>query len=497
MSLQPHPVHGLLRSHQHQALLLARKIFQRQRSSKVSTAHVVPGGGKTLMASLFAHELLGAGVVDNVLVVVPRDALRHQMRAGFTCEARGLGRSLLVNPRQSLRQRHAYENAAGYVVTYQALLAPQTRNRLRKLMGQGRWLLILDEPHHLAESPDPDHPDSARWTAALRPLFEAATEVLAMSGTLRRHDRQRIPFVLYGDDRRPVIDIEYSRHQALAEKATLPTTFVLMDGSVSWMRREQSHTTQLSEATDRELSDAVRTALSEGDFRKEWLLQALNDWLRYRSAVYTSRAIVICHKQSAAMAVAKAIREALHLDVALAISDAPDAQRQLQGFRERREGEVLVTVGMAYEGLDVPDCTHLVCLSNITSEPWLEQAFNRVTRFNPRCHLSWEKQHATVYVLDHARMRTFVNRMNDEQDLALREQPSEVVSVQPQGPSSFEALDAQQGEATIGVAGKIFSREESHGIERAMREFPALMLVAPGDILPIADRCGFVAARGA
>jgi superfamily II DNA or RNA helicase len=497
LNLPPHPVYGPLRSHQHQALLLADQIAHGLRSSKVTTASVVPGGGKTLLASLFAHELLRTGIVDNVLVVVPRDALRGQMRAGFTCEERGLGRSLLINPHQSLRQRHAYENAAGYVVTYQALLTPQTRNRLRKLMNQGRWLLILDEPHHLSSAPDPNHPDGARWTAALQPLFEAATQVLAMSGTLRRHDRQRIPFLLYDEDNRPVVDIEYSRAQALAEKAILPTTFVLMDGSVSWVRRGQSHTTQLSEATRKELSDAVRTALSEGNYRDEWLFYALNDWLRYRSAVYASRAIVICHKQSAAVAVARAIRQVLRLDVALAISDAPDAQRQLQGFRERREGEVLVTVGMAYEGLDVPDCTHLVCLSNITSEPWLEQAFNRVTRFNPRCRFPWENQHAVVYAIDHEKMRAFVNRLKDEQDLAFRELALGDLEGHGRGESSFESLDARRGDATFGIAGKLFSRQESDGIERATREFPVLSMMTPGDILPIASRCGFVPAANA
>lgn len=44
--------------------------------------------------------------------------------------------------------------------------------------------------------------------------------------------------------------------------------------------------------------------------------------------------------------------------------------------------DVLVTVGKAYEGLDAPRCSHLICLTRQRSAPWLAQCFARAWRFD-------------------------------------------------------------------------------------------------------------------
>jgi len=41
---------------------------------------------------------------------------------------------------------------------------------------------------------------------------------------------------------------------------------------------------------------------------------------------------------------------------------------------------ILVTVAMAYEGLNVPKISVICCLSHIRSAPWLEQCFARANR---------------------------------------------------------------------------------------------------------------------
>jgi type I site-specific restriction endonuclease len=42
---------------------------------------------------------------------------------------------------------------------------------------------------------------------------------------------------------------------------------------------------------------------------------------------------------------------------------------------------VLVTVAMAYEGMDCPEVSHVVALTHIRSRPWLEQMIARATDF--------------------------------------------------------------------------------------------------------------------
>ena len=108
------------------------------------------------------------------------------------------------------------------------------------------------------------------------------------------------------------------------------------------------------------------------------------------------------------------------------VKDEDDGNTAIEMFRGDKsspKGDVLVTVGMAHEGLDVPDCTHLIILRNNKSEPWMEQAINRVTRLNPDAkrpftgeRLEWDDQVAFVFLLDHETNRQFINRMNEEAD---------------------------------------------------------------------------------
>ena len=69
--------------------------------------------------------------------------------------------------------------------------------------------------------------------------------------------------------------------------------------------------------------------------------------------------------------------------MALAISDERDAVERIARFRLLPEPAILVTVGMAYEGMDAPEVRHVACLTQIRSVPWLEQMVARATRFDP------------------------------------------------------------------------------------------------------------------
>jgi hypothetical protein len=62
--------------------------------------------------------------------------------------------------------------------------------------------------------------------------------------------------------------------------------------------------------------------------------------------------------------------------------DTPEARRNIEDFKRHVFG-VLVTVAMAYEGLNVPSISVICCLSHIRSVPWLEQCFARANRLAP------------------------------------------------------------------------------------------------------------------
>ena len=107
----------------------------------------------------------------------------------------------------------------------------------------------------------------------------------------------------------------------------------------------------------------------------------------------------------------------------LATADTPGAHATLAAFRLQPEPSMLVTVAMAYEGLDAPEVTVVAALTHIRSRPWLEQMVARATRVDPHAGL-YETQRALVFHPDDPLFAAFRRRMETEQGaLARRPKP--------------------------------------------------------------------------
>jgi superfamily II DNA or RNA helicase len=474
-----------LRKHQADGLARARQIVDGIETGKFTVAHVTPGGGKSLLASIFGHELVRGGIVKRVSILCPRDSLRSQMRGGFTDSGPfdGLDLSLTIEAEgnKAIEGQTSMLGSVGIVTTYQSVAA-RPKRLLRRFQREPH-LLVLDEPHHLA-GPEEDEASEeyAMWVRAVEPLVKAATHVLLMTGTLYRSDGRRIPFVEYDEKNEPVAHIRYTRQDALDEGAILRTEFRLWNGRAQYHYRGESHDMDLNQAPEEEQSRAVRTALLDIDgYVRPFLLSSLADWLEYRKAAYRSTAIVVCHTQASARQVAQIIRETLGVEVALAISDEPRAGRVVQRFRDGIEGDVLVTVGMAYEGLDVPAATHLVCLSNRRARPWLEQAFARVTRVNQKCSVPAVHQHAFVYAPDDPKMRKFIDEVLEEQRGPVDdvEPKSGPVAIAARGRSTFVPVSCDIGEQSVGADGQMYSPDlirEARALRDSIPEFASMPL---------------------
>jgi hypothetical protein len=102
----------------------------------------------------------------------------------------------------------------------------------------------------------------------------------------------------------------------------------------------------------------------------------------------------------------------------------------------------MITVAIAYEGLDVPNITHLICLTHIRSAPWLMQCLSRSTRFSPVLG-PYEKQLAFVFapsdpLFDYAvdyihESHQWDSAIKEDSDLILKNKPNriEFFKVQP------------------------------------------------------------------
>jgi len=476
--------YGAMRGFQESLYSLAVDIVDGRRTERTFVLSATPGGGKTRAYSIFAHELLEAGIVQKVLIVVPRDSLRSQVREGFT-DGQYLFRAIIDDPKQIKSGQESILARSGWVTTYQAIAAAP--KRWQRLVADFRLLLVLDEGHHLSERPtdDPEIAEGAAWWQSLKPIADVAEKILVGSGTLWRERGQKIPLVPYREDGSLVADVTYTRREALAEKAILPINFKRIDGRAIYASKGNVKNVTLSSAKKSENAKALKTLLLSPNYRDD-VLGRLSEWATYRRTTYPSRAIVVTHSQSAARSIADIVGKQLGVKVALAISDDAASKRHLKAFRRDRVGDVLVTVGMAHEGLDVPDCTHLICLTDVRSPGWLEQMFGRVTRFDPSCGLTWEQQCAYIYVPDDPPMRAVIDGLLAEQHLAWEEMARgkpKGIRVHPL--ATFRPLEGSAGETRYSSVDGNFTDEQSRLIMRTLKTWPELEVLPWHKVLEI------------
>ena len=422
---------------------------------------MTPGGGKSLLPVLAAVPLIEVGIVERVCWVVPRDSLRLQAEEAFadpTWRA-ALGHGLSV--RAADNTPDLSRGLAGYITTYQGVAAAPDLHLAE--FHRHRTLLVVDEVHHLpalaetdptaaAQSRETDADEEASaWSRALLPLLECAAVRLLLSGTLERADGRGILWLPYrkgpkARTREVELDapgwavIGYSRAQALAERAVLPVTFGALDGEATWRDEEEREAgphrlagSHPIETTRPALFTALRTGFAEALLREAFLtirtLRAQRRQERGLAPDATGRGLgkllVVAPDQTTARHYLTVVQgwlpAARAAEVAqLATSDTPRAHEMLAAFRVRDEPSILVTVAMAYEGLDAPEVAVVAALTHIRSRPWLEQMVARATRVDPHGG-SYEAQRATVFHPDDPLFAQFRRRMEIEQGTLARQ----------------------------------------------------------------------------
>ncbi len=452
--LLPNPSARALRTHQAQLLAVARAVAAGTDVRDILAA-VTPGGGKSLLPVLAAHALIGAGVVERVVWVVPRDSLRLQAEEAFADPywREALGHALDVRAAENAPDPS--RGLAGYVTTYQGVAAAPDLHLAEA--RRHRTLLVVDEMHHLPalEAPGGDGTDDPAqgWSAALLPLLECARVRLLLSGTLERSDGRRILWLPYRrGPRASQVEVDlaapgwavvgYSRAQALAERAVLPVTFGALDGEARWLEPMQagpdgtrtraeagphrlsgSHPT---ETTRPALFTALRTGFADALLRRAF--EAARDLRTQRRTAGVGprglgKLLVVAPDQEQARRYLGALRgwvpRGQQDTVRLATSDERDAHETLAAYRLRPEPGVLVTVAMAYEGLDAPEVAVVAALTHIRSRPWLEQMVARATRVDPHAG-PYEGQRALVFHPDDPFFARFRWRMEQEQGTRAR-----------------------------------------------------------------------------
>jgi superfamily II DNA or RNA helicase len=410
-----------LRSHQAEFDRLLGEVVRGRRVRRVIAA-VTPGGGKSSLPVIAAARMLAAGRADRICWVVPRMSLQVQAEQAFLDPGLRAHLGFGGQIRAATNDVDPSRGLAGYTTTIQAL-GRDAGGRNRRAFERHRHVLVVDEGHHVW--------DGGEWHSALAPLVERAALVVLMSGSLVRHDGEPIAFLPYRDaaDGR-VVDLEggdgtaairYSRADALAERAIIPLAFSHHDAQAEWVARDGSarQIASFDGAKGREASDALYAALST-EFAESLLEKAVADWGAARARNPRAKLLVVCASIEQAHRHLGRLLARGHRAGLATSQDSRSALGAIAAFKRHGPGalDLLVTVAMAYEGLDVPAATHLACLTHIRSYPWIEQMLARVTRFD-RGAGPWGRQLARAFVPDDPRMRRIIEEIRGEQDAVL------------------------------------------------------------------------------
>jgi superfamily II DNA or RNA helicase len=404
----------MLRKHQKEMIAITDGIIAGSGVKNI-IVKATPGSGKSSLP-IIAGKLITAGLADGLCWICPRMSLQDQAERNFIDPffRNMLSHRLII--RSSTNENNPSRGNNGFVTTYQAIGVDDRQSVLSDFRRK-RYILILDEYHHAG--------DEGAWTKALMPLYDAARYRVLMTGTLSRGDKKRIAFTPYmqtGDEFTPALDkspntaiIEYSRKDALADKAILPLKFVFLDGSAKWETRS-GRVIDSKVSSQSNAAHALYTALNT-EYATELLLAAVNHWRQWNRP--SARLLVVAANIKAAKGFTETLKR-MGLNTRIATSDdSADAQDAIKAYKLGKV-DVLVSVGMAYEGLDVPAISHIACLTNIRSLPWIEQMAARAVRIDSQAG-PYETQKAFVFAPKDPMFLELKAQIDAEQNAAAKE----------------------------------------------------------------------------
>jgi superfamily II DNA or RNA helicase len=373
-----------------------------------------PGAGKSAIP-IIVGKLKIAGIVDALAWTVPRKSLQYQGESNFQDPFFREMFKHNLSIRASTNETNPCRDQDGFVTTYQAIGMDRT-GILQDEMRRKRYALVLDEHHHLEYQ--------GVWHKAIEPIVKHAKILILMTGTLELGDKKQIAFTPYrqiGSELEPDLRssnttriIEYSRQDALQDRAIIPLEFHFHDGAATWETSEQKtiKLKSIASAQEHQAGAAIYTALST-EYATELLTLAIDHWKNHRRFNTRSKLLVVtANIKHAKKAIALLKKWNLAAEIATS-HESIEAQAAIKRFKYR-DIDILVTIAIAYEGLDVPAITHIVCLTHIRSTPWILQMFGRAVRVDHQAG-PYENQFGYIFAPDDPRFRKIVNHIRAEQ----------------------------------------------------------------------------------
>jgi superfamily II DNA or RNA helicase len=339
-----------------------------------------PGAGKSSIP-IIASKLIAAKKVHAISWIVPRSSLQDQGERAFLDPFFRKMFNHTYQIRSSTNDKLPCRGTSGFITTFQAIAADK-RNTVLNDFKYRKYALILDEFHHLDEY--------GTWENSINPLVKYAKYIILMTGTLERNTGSKIAFIDYVnslpslENKNDTKVIRYTRKDALQEKAILPIKFNFCDAKLAWQTNAGlliKINSFKKAKTKKDAGAAIYTALNS-NFATELLTKSLKHWQQHKKWNKTSKFLVVTD----GIENARKINNLLKIwgfNCRMATSHNPiDAVKAIKEFKKNLD--LLITIAMAYEGMDVPEISHVCCLTHIRSKPWIEQMIARGVRINKK-----------------------------------------------------------------------------------------------------------------
>lgn len=478
-----------LREHQLAFIRFCNRAATGEAQSRVVVA-VAPGAGKGSLPVIGAATLIPE-VVHKIAVVVPRDALRIQCAEVFHDQRFRNYFGHHHEIRDTTSDINPSRGTSGFVTSYQSVAQVGAKYLLAD-MQRHRYALFLDEVHHAWLG--------GPWELALRPLVDAAKVLVVMSGTLERHDKKQIGFLPYRHIGQRDIEVDTSDGSgiswincsiadAIRQRAIIPAEFSHLDGAAEWYDRDGvvQEVDELGENRE-----ALFAALHSG-YAKQLLDTACDAFESRRRRFPGCRLLVVCAGQAQARDMLRHLR-GRGLRALIATIDEGNAKDNIRRFKAGA-ADALVTVQMAYEGLDVPGITHIACLTHIRSAPWILQMIARGWRYDPSGG-PYEAQRCFVFVPNDSEMLAVIDRIKGELNRARdssegdRQQPGNDTQQQddhwpePVVPIASSVTSETRSLPWDGVS---MGEQQTAAYQEVIARFPQLASYSPLELAEILD----------
>jgi hypothetical protein len=293
-----------------------------------------------------------------------------------------------------------------------------------------RYILIIDEAHHIAVD--------SLWEKKFLPLWNMAAYRIFLTGTLGRGDKSKISFVPYrgsGKTGAPNLTenentavIRYTRTDALQEKAIIPLAFHLSDGSAEWedKRGRKVRVASIDKMDENDANKAIYTVLKT-EFADDLLSHGIAHWQEHRRKYPSAKCLVVTANITDAKRHMARLR---NISARCDIATSDDSASALKAINKLKTGklDIIVTVAMAYEGLDCPSISHEIALTRIRSAEWIEQMTARANRIDPSAG-PYDEQIGHIFAPADPLFKQVMAKIDAEQAPVMQERSSRSTSL--------------------------------------------------------------------